>query len=460
MSPESSVARPSVGMISLGCAKNLSDAEIMLGVLTRAGHAITADAEEADVLIVNTCGFIEKARQESVDAIFEAHAQLGRRRGKKHRRLIVAGCMPQRYPTELPASLPEADAFIGLDQVREIDRIVSDVWEGVGGRSYVSARPRYIPEWDTPRVRLTPRHYAYIKIAEGCNHPCSFCAIPRMRGRHRSRTIDSILHEARSLIAGGVKELLLISQDTTYYGMDHWPEKAGPGQGADSSRGPGIIQLLKELDSLDGDFWIRLLYTHPAHWSDEFVSAIASCKKVARYIDIPLQHIHPAMLRAMRRETSEHHILDLIRRIRAGIPGVALRTAFIVGFPGETEEHFRHLLDFIERTRFERLGVFTFSKEEGTRAASMPGQIPARTRNRRFERAMESQQRLAREIQAACVGSHIRVLVDDPDSARSEADAPGVDGRVLLQSPLTPGQFARVEVVGSTDYDLVGKPSP
>jgi len=460
MRPESSAPLPSVGMISLGCAKNLSDAEVMLGSLTRAGHPIVADAESADVLIVNTCGFIEKAREESVGAIFEAHRHLGRRRAKKHRRLIVAGCLAQRYPEELSKSVPEADAFVGLDQVGEIDRIVAEVWDGSGGRSYVRPRPRYLPDWDTPRVRLTPRHYAYVKIAEGCNHPCAFCAIPRMRGRHRSRTIDSILHEAQSLVAAGTRELLLISQDTTYYGMDLWPEKAGPRQGVDSSRGPGIVDLLKGLDAIDGDFWVRLLYTHPAHWSDELIGAIASSKKVARYIDIPLQHIHGAMLRAMRRETSESHIIDLIARIRQGIPGVNLRTAFIVGFPGETEEHFARLLDFIRVTRFERLGVFTFSKEDGTRAASLPNQVPARTRQRRFERAMELQQGLASEIQAARVGSRLRVLVDAPTSGRTEADAPGVDGRVLLQSPMPEGEFADVQIVGSTDYDLIGRPLP
>jgi len=445
-------------MISLGCAKNLSDAEIMLGALTRAGYPITSDPEAADILVINTCGFIEKAREESVGAIFEAHRQLGRRRGKKHRKLIVAGCLAQRYPTELPASIPEADAFIGLDQVREIDRIVAEVWEGAVGRSYVTPKPKYIADWDTPRVRLTPRHYAYVKIAEGCNHPCTFCAIPRMRGRHRSRPIDSIIHEARGLVADGTRELLLISQDTTYYGMDLWAEKAGPRQGADPSRGPGIIQLLQGLEGIDGDFWIRVLYTHPAHWSDELIAAIARCRKVARYIDIPLQHIHGDMLRAMRRETSGAHIVNLIHRIRQGIPGVALRTTFIVGFPGETEDHFSHMLDFIEATRFERLGVFTYSKEEGTRADSMAAQVPARTRQRRFERAMELQQRLAREIQAARIGSRLKVLVDAPTSARSEADAPGIDGSVLLESPMPIGQFAEVEIVGSTDYDLIGKP--
>ncbi len=451
--------RPSVGMISLGCAKNLSDAEVMLGTLRRSGYPITADPEGADILIVNTCGFIESAREESVAAIFEARRQLGRRRGRSHRKLIVAGCLAQRYPAELPASMPEADAFIGLDQVGEIDRIVGDVWEGAGGRSYVTPKPRYIPDWDTPRLRLTPRHFAYVKIAEGCNHPCSFCAIPRMRGRHRSRPIDSILAEARELVASGTRELLLISQDTTFYGMDLWKEKAGPRQGADPARGPGLIQLVRGLDAIGGDFWVRLLYTHPAHWSDALIEAIAASRKVARYIDIPIQHIHGDMLRAMRRETTEAHIAGLIRRIRQGIPGVALRTTFIVGFPGETDSHFARLMEFIEETRFERLGVFTYSKEEGTRAASLPDAVPARTRHRRFEKAMELQQRLAREIQASRVGSRLKVLVDSPTSARSEADAPEIDGAVLLESPLPVGDFAHVDIVGSSDYDLIARPA-
>ncbi len=449
-------ALPSVGMVSLGCAKNLVDAEVMLGALARAGHPITNQAEAADVLIVNTCSFIEPAREESIAAILEANRTKGLRKRTREQKLIVAGCMAQRFQTELPEALPEVDAFLGLDQVADAPRIVREVWDGVeAGKSYVTPRPRYLPDWDTPRLRLTPPHYAYVKIAEGCNHPCSFCIIPRMRGRHRSRTVESIVAEARGLVARGVKELLLISQDTTYFGMDHWEEKAGPRQAVDPARGDSLVQLLRELDGIDGDFWIRLLYTHPAHWSGGLIEAIAACRKVARYVDMPLQHIHGEMLEAMRRETSERHIVDLIGRMRAGIPDLALRTTFIVGFPGETERHFRRLLEFMEETRFERLGVFEYSREPGTRAAQLPRQVPRKTRERRFHEAMALQQRLAAEVQRSRVGRTLRVLVDEPKAARTEADAPGIDGRVLLRRERAPGTFAEVVVAGSTEYDLI-----
>jgi ribosomal protein S12 methylthiotransferase len=276
-----------------------------------------------------------------------------------------------------------------------------------------------------------------------------------MRGRHRSRTPASVLSEIRGLVAEGVKEINLISQDTTYYGMDLWTEKAGPRQPVDSSRGPTLAALLREIEKIEGDFWVRLLYTHPAHWSDELIATIADCRKVARYIDMPLQHIEEGMLARMRRETSRAHIEDLIGRLRAGIPGVALRTTFIVGFPGETDEAFAALLEFIERTRFERLGVFKYSQEEGSRAARMPAQIPARVKNERYRRAMIVQQRIAREIATDRVGRELRLLVDQPLIARSEADAPDVDARVILSEPATVGEFTTRRIIGSRGYDLL-----
>jgi ribosomal protein S12 methylthiotransferase len=445
-----------VGMISLGCAKNLVDAEIMLGSVLQHGMQITADAGEADVLVVNTCAFIDSAKEESIDAILEAHQQrgLGKRPGQK---LIVSGCMSQRFSRELRESLPEVDAFIGLDQVKELGPIVQRVLsaENDRGHSFVTDRPTYIPNYDTPRFRLTPSHSAYLKIAEGCNHPCSFCVIPQMRGRHRSRTPASVLSEIRGLVAEGVKEINLISQDTTYYGMDLWSEKAGPRQPVDSSRGPTLAALLREIEKIDGDFWVRLLYTHPAHWSDELIATIADCRKVARYIDMPLQHIEEGMLARMRRETSRAHIEDLIGRLRAGIPGVAIRTTFVVGFPGETEEAFASLVEFIERTRFERLGVFKYSQEEGSRAAKMPEQIPTRVKNERYRRAMIEQQRIAREIAAEKTGRELRMLVDQPLIARTEADAPDVDARVILSQPATVGEFTTRRITGSRGYDLL-----
>jgi ribosomal protein S12 methylthiotransferase len=460
-----------VGMISLGCAKNLIDAEIMLGGVLGQGMQITSDAEEADVLIVNTCAFIDSAKEESIEAILEAHQTRGLRK-KPGQKLIVSGCMAQRFSKELVHDLPEVDAFIGLDQIADAGRIVEDVlqrpslsemapdlvdekWEPM---NLVTRKPVYIPDYDTPRFRLTPPHTAFTKIAEGCNHPCSFCVIPQMRGKHRSRTIESVVAEVRALVAEGVREINLISQDTTYFGMDLWEEKAGPRAEVDSSKGPTLTKLLRELNKIEGDFWLRLLYTHPAHWSDELITCIAECEKVVRYIDMPLQHIHPRMLETMRRETSSEHIESLIARIRAGIPGIVIRTTFIVGFPGETDAEFEYLLDFIRRTRFERLGVFTYSQEEGSRAAKMEGQLPAKVKNARYKKAMKLQQRIAREISEAQVGKRLRALVDQPLVARAAGDAPDIDGRILLSQPAPVGEFIEVQITGTQVYDLLGDP--
>jgi ribosomal protein S12 methylthiotransferase len=447
-----------VGIVSLGCAKNLVDSEIIAGHLRLAGMSLTADASAADVMIVNTCSFIDAAKEESIAAILEANRSRGLSRQRDGQKLIVAGCMAQRFAKELPGSLPEVDAFIGLDQLTQIVPIIEGLLErdaAAAPQNFVTPQPRFIPDFDTPRFRLTPAHTAYVKIAEGCNHPCSFCIIPQMRGRHRSRTIDSIVREARNLVAEGVRELNLISQDTTYFGMDRWEEKAGPRARVDSTRGDSLTALLRELNAIEGDFWIRLLYTHPAHWSDELIATIAASPKVARYVDMPLQHISDPMLDAMRRETSSQHIRDLVARIRAGIPGIALRTTFIVGFPGETEDDFATLLRFIEETRFERLGVFKYSQEEGTRAAKRDGQLSARTKTARWKKAMALQQRIALEQTAAAAGRAIRVLVESPGAGRSEADAPDVDARVYVPKHLPVGQFVNLKVSGARDYDLV-----
>jgi ribosomal protein S12 methylthiotransferase len=363
----------------------------------------------------------------------------------------------------------------------------------------VTARPIYIPDYETPRFRLTPRHFAYLKIAEGCNHPCSFCIIPRMRGSHRSRTQADIVAEAKALIADGVKEINLISQDSTYYGLDLRPNHsraisspvkfnaAAKSLAADATT---LCSLLRELNALRGDFWIRILYTHPAHWTDELIQTISECRKVARYIDIPLQHIHDNMLERMRRETSKQYIVDLIRRIRAGVPGIALRTTFIVGFPGETEAAFETLLDFMRQTKFERLGVFTYSKEDGTRAGSMAGQLSDKIKQQRRERAMATQHEVAVQVAECFVGRIIKVLVEGEANAkqlqaanvsswehglmrggdehtaqlkgrylvaRGEADAPDIDGRVYIRGKLPIGQFAKVKVIGHTDYDLIAE---
>ena len=510
-----------VGLISLGCAKNLVDAEIMLGSLLKSGMELTNEAGSADVVIVNTCSFIEAAQQESIDAILESDAV--RTRTNSGQALIVSGCLPQRFRAELPALLPEVDAFMGVDQVAQVSEIVEQALARrrnrlAGGTVErrrlrpnpklapgaelvnVHQRPSYIPDFATPRFRLTPKHFAYVKIAEGCNHPCSFCIIPRMRGSHRSRGQADIVREAKELIASGVKELNLISQDSTYYGLDlrashsraiSSPERFSAATRSLSADATTLCTLLRELNGLPGDFWIRLLYTHPAHWTDELIRTIAECPKVARYVDMPLQHIHENMLERMRRETSREYIVNLIAKIRAGIPGIALRTTFIVGFPGETEEYFQDLLDFIRITRFERLGVFTYSQQEGTRASAMEGQVPDTQKKQRQARAMAEQLEIAREISASRVGAEVTVLIERAAKAkemegasinswehglirasrnlslegediywlaRSETDAPDIDGRVYVRGTMTEGSFARVKIIGHTDYDLIAEP--
>jgi len=478
--------KPKIGMISLGCAKNLVDAEVMLGSVLQHGMEITSRPENADVLVINTCAFIDSAKEESIEAILEAHQQRGLN-SRGDQKLIVSGCMSQRFAKELRREMPEVDAFIGLDQVSELGKIVekilgkrsmlnaqrptpkTDSWPLEIGRSHLgidskngdldigfaNTRPTYIPDYDTSRFRLTPGHFAYLKIAEGCNHPCSFCVIPQMRGKHRSRQPESVLAEIRGLVSEGVREINLISQDTTYYGMDLWPQKAGPRQPVDSMRGPTLAALLREIQNIEGEFWVRLLYTHPAHWSDELIETIAGCDKVARYIDIPLQHIDESVLRRMRRETSRAHIENLIHKLRAGIPGVTLRTTFIVGFPGETDGEFASLLDFIQQSRFERLGIFKYSQEEGSRAAKMTGQIPARIKNARFRDAMSVQQQIAHDIAHERVGMELKLLVDQPHFARSEGDAPDVDARVVLSKAAPVGEFIWRRITGSRGYDML-----
>ena len=555
-----------VGMISLGCAKNLVDAEVMLGTLIKDGVEITNDAEAADVLVVNTCSFIDSAQEESVDTILESSAL--REQVNPGQALVVSGCLPQRFKDELPKLLPEVDVIMGIDQVANVTDLIKQAVEHrraklasperrpparrgqkvksklaeldqkKGSHTHddeqtlrgtdqfgqtrqliatphppphtphsdapivdVASRPNYIPDYATPRFRLTPRHFAYVKIAEGCNHPCSFCIIPRMRGSHRSRTQADIVAEAKALIKDGVKELNLISQDSTYYGLDlqpdhrrsiSSPEKFNARAKALPADATTLCTLIRELNALKGDFWIRLLYTHPAHWTDELIQTIAESKKVARYVDMPLQHIHEVMLERMRRETGRQYIEDLIARIRAGVPAIALRTTFIVGFPGETDAMFESLLEFIRVTKFERLGVFTYSHEEGTRAAGMATQLSDKVKQRRRDRAMAEQHQVAQAVSESFVGRTIRVLVEGEASAkelqkanvsswehgliretdaamkqlkgsyliaRGEADAPDIDGRVYVRGDLPMGRFAKVKIIGHTDYDLIAEPA-
>ncbi len=454
-----------VSLISLGCAKNLVDSEIMIGHLHQAGMSVIPDAENADVVIVNTCSFIDSSKEESIGHILEVHQQRGMTKRRKNQKLIVAGCMSQRFSKNLTMELhDEVDAFIGLDQVTKVAPIIEQIFAKERGAedapaSFIEGRSTYIPDYDTPRFRLTPKHFAYIKIAEGCNHPCTFCIIPQIRGRHRSRTVESVVAEARQLVREGVREINLISQDTTFFGMDTWEQRPNPRTPVDSSRGTALTTLLRQLNAIEGDFWIRLLYTHPAHWSDELIRTIAECPKVARYIDIPLQHISDHMLGLMQRETSSAYIRDLIRRIRAGIPGIAIRTTFIVGFPGETETDVDELCEFIREAKFDRLGVFRYSQEEGTRAAKMDDQLPKKTKEARWHRVMKLQKEIAAHVSESFVGRTLQVLVEEPGVARGEADAPDIDGRVYLPITVPVGEFARVKITGFEDYDLLALPT-
>ncbi len=459
--------KSSVHLLSLGCAKNLVDSEVMLGVLLKAGHPIERNQKDADVVIINTCGFVENSKQESINAILEANQLRSLRPGQK---LLVAGCMAQRYAKELQKELPEVAAFIGINEVPRVHEIITSLEvqsskvsanipepaiknpksEIPNPQSFVTRRPTYLYDFSTPRYQLTPRHYAYLKVGEGCNHPCAFCSIPLMRGRHRSRTLEDVESEAQSLIQRGVKELLLISQDTTYFGKDLGVPD-------------GLSQLLTRLNAIDGDFWIRILYTHPAHWNERLMETIASCPKVCRYVDIPLQHIHDAMLLRMRRETSRAHIENIITRLRTMIPEITIRTTFIVGFPGETETHFETLLDFVRKTRFERLGVFEYSQEDGTVAGRMDQQIPARVKRSRREQLMLVQQKISSELMTARVGQTMRILVEKNGKClvgRAESDAPEIDGRVLLRGRgWREGRFQRATIMDSTEYDLIGCPA-
>ena len=453
-----------IGLISLGCAKNLIDSEIMLGHLQDEGMTLVPDPELADALIINTCSFIDVAKDESVGTIIEAVNARQEDPAREKQKIIVAGCLSQRFQKDLPGLLPEVDAFIGLDQVTDVASIVRKTLnrdlEEDGSLDTVTEKSRYIPDYTTPRFRLTPQHMAYIKIAEGCNHTCAFCIIPKIRGQHRSRTEESIVREAKGLIAQGVKEINLISQDTTYFGMDKWQglgNRPKPTSGVDSTRGESLSTLLRALNDLEGDFWIRLLYTHPAHWSDELIQTIAECPKIARYVDIPLQHISDHMLNKMNRKTDGKYIRDLLKRMRDGIPDLSIRTTFITGFPEETDDDHQELLEFIKDFKFERCGIFQYSKEEGTRAHKMEGHIHHATKKKRHRELSSAIDEVAGEINEAQLGKKKRVLVEEEGIARSMWDAPDIDGRIFVPIDSRVGEFLEVEIKDHRGYDLVAK---
>jgi ribosomal protein S12 methylthiotransferase len=438
--------RLSVGMVGLGCPKNLVDAEVMLGHLRRHGHEPAADPSEADVIVVNTCAFIDRARQESVDAILQAarEKQTGR-----VRRLVVTGCLAQRYDGELRREIPEIDATLGTGQIEAIVRAV----EGEATTTDASeGAPTWVYDHTAPRVLSTPPYLAYVKISEGCDYTCSFCIIPSLRGRHRSRRLDDVEAEARGLADRGVREIVLVAQDSTRYGLDLGIKD-------------GLAHLLRALGRIDGLRWIRVMYAYPATVTDAILDALASEEKVVKYLDMPLQHASEAVLRRMKRPTGRGNLLGMVERVRERVPGVAFRTSFIVGFPGETERDFDELLGFVEEARFDNVGVFTFSDEEGTASFELPGRVEARVKRGRQRRLMALQRRIAAERNRGRIGQRLEVLVEGahPETdlllrGRLSSQAPEIDGAVIINDgTAAAGSFVTCEITEAHPYDLVGR---
>lgn len=440
-------------IISLGCAKNLVDSEVMITQLLEAGHVRT-EPGKAEILLINTCAFIDPAKQEAIDTILAAARAREKGESPASQKIVVTGCLAQRYAGDLAKLMPEVDCFVGVDLVGRIAEIVKACLEGRAEKVYSTKVSTLMPDFGSSRYRLTGKHFAYVKIAEGCNHACSYCAIPRIRGAHRSRPQANVVREVRALVEQGVKEVNLIAQDTTYYGMDRWKEKARKNSGVDSSRGESLSSLLEELNEIPGDFWIRVLYTHPAHWSQELIDTFARCEKIVKYVDIPLQHISDHILAEQRRVTDGDTIRRLIRELRRAVPGMGLRTTFISGLPGETEEDHAELRDFIREFRFERAGVFPYSREEGTLAARMKPQVHHATKKRRANELSMILAGIADEVGLSCVGRKMRVLVDAPGLARGPWDAPDVDGTIHVDPSLPVGEFAEVEIVDAIAYEL------
>lgn len=437
-----------IGFVSLGCAKNLVDTEVMLGLLDQGGYVITDQPAEAEILIVNTCSFIDSAKEESIAVILQMadYKQHG-----KCRCLIVAGCLGQRYREELLAELPEVDAILGTGAWGRVIEAIEAV--AAGRRVLFVDEMTAIYDDQSPRIRTTPSYSAYIKIADGCSNCCSFCIIPQVRGQFRSRPAASVIAEAKNLVASGVKEINLIAQDTTSYGRDR-------------SGRPELAALLRELAAIEGEFWIRLLYCYPKYFTDELIALIASEPKICKYIDLPLQHADDHVLQAMNRRDSRREIETLLQKLRAAISGVAIRTTFIVGFPGETEEQFGCLRDFMIKQRFDHVGVFSYSREEDTPAAAMTGQVPEEISQARYHDLMALQSQISEEINQKLEATTLTVLVEgrlDGENTllgRSYREAPDVDGRIYIENgPVcNPGCFVKARIAQGFAYDLVAEP--
>jgi len=437
-----------VHLISLGCPKNTADSELMLGALVRAGFEVTMDPQQAQVLLVNTCAFIEPAKKESIDAILAAAEVKKNGAGK---RLVVAGCLSQRYGSELREQFPEVDIFVGTGNFLDLPELLRRSERPELRPIPYTGAAHLLPSAGAPRVRTGDPFSAYLKVSEGCDHRCAFCIIPKIRGRHESRALDDLVEEARGLAASGVREINLIAQDLTAYGRDLEPRAS-------------LAALLHRLAPVDGIQWIRLLYCYPNFVTDELLAAIASLDKVVKYIDMPLQHADDAMLRAMKRERSADALRSLLRRVRAAIPEVALRTSFIVGFPGETDAAFATLVDFVREQQFDRVGVFTYSREENTAAYGLADQVPEAVKRRRRAELMEVAAEISLAKNRGLVGREIEVMVEGAAPgratrlrARTSAQAPEIDGMVLLSGEADPGEIVRARIERASTYDLHGR---
>jgi ribosomal protein S12 methylthiotransferase len=434
-----------VHLLTLGCPKNLADSELMLGALSQAGFEITLDPEEANVLLVNTCAFIEAAKKESIDAILDAAEVKKRGVGK---RLVVAGCLSQRYAEELAGTMSEVDVFVGTGNFLDLPELLRRTEAPELRPIPYAGAAHLLPRASAARIKLGDFFTSYLKISEGCNHRCAFCIIPKIRGLHESRPVAEIVAEARNLVSGGVRELNLIAQDLTAFGRDLEHQSS-------------LAALLHELSSIEELRWIRLLYCYPNFVTDELLDAVAELPKVVKYIDMPLQHADDAILRAMRRERSGASIRKLLDRVRARIPGVVLRTSFIVGFPGETDAAFERLVDFVRDEQFDRMGVFTYSQEENTAAFAMAEQVPERIKRARRARLMAAQSDISLEKNRALVGREMEVLVEGPMPGRATrlrgrtaGQAPEIDGSVFLAGDAEPGEFVRARIEKALSYDL------
>lgn len=450
--PQEATVRPCKGtysFVSLGCPKNLVDSERMLGLLQLDGYRLVNEAAGADFVVVNTCGFIERAREESYATI---HEMLELKRKGDIRGVIVSGCLAEREKEKLLETLPEIDHLVGVFGREMVTKVADRLIGGLDEQRTVFQPAPSRPLDDRSRLRITPRHFAFLKISEGCDRLCTFCAIPKMRGKHATKPIEDVIAEARELAADGVRELIIVAQDTTYYGMDLYGETR-------------LAALLKELEQVDGIDWIRLMYLYPMYFGDDVIEAIAGSRKIVPYLDLPLQHINDTMLRRMQRRVARTETEALLAKLRQRIDDLVMRTTFITGFPGETDEQFAELVEFAQAQRFERLGVFSYSLEPDTPAARLPGHLPEEVKQARREALMAAQQEIAFEWNAAQIGRQYDVLIDrdvpgekDAWIGRSYADAPDVDGVVYVSGgrKLRPGKIVRCEIVATSEYDLVG----